>query len=255
MLFALVAAPRSGTHMLRRAVSALPGLTFHGEVLNPALAGEVAPPHPTIWTWGRQSGVNVGQRPQPTQVRAFIEGLRPAGGHASGVDLKYWTWTQQGSAVGEAALSQVDKVVHLVRRDLVRAVVSELLRKHRTHLAAHDARFHVGNLAAFDKAVLTRATEIRAFRRRMARATIPVHEVIYEDLLAADTGQGGAIADGPARALCAFLGRPMPDSGLLAGRGRENPRRLHDRVDNYPALLAHYDAALRPGLTRLGLLP
>ena len=115
------------------------------------------------------------------------------------------------------------RFVHLVRRDLLSAVVSFDIAQEcdRWHYYEGDAVKRRA-MRADTKELLTRLRErdadIERFRRRLRHLPVPVHEVVYEDLVAR--------RDEVLRDVTAFLGvpaatRPLRSESSARRRGEQ----------------------------------
>lgn len=121
------------------------------------------------------------------------------------------------------------RFVHLVRRDLLSAVVSFDIAQEcdRWHYYEGDAVKRRA-MRADTKELLTRLRErdadIERFRRRLRHLPVPVHEVVYEDLVAR--------RDEVLRDVTAFLGVPAATRPLRSELVRTTTGRTADLLEN-----------------------
>lgn len=262
-LVGLVASPRSGTHFLQSLLRDHPAVDFHSEVFS-SLARERARWHPAapeayFLQWSAQVKGETDLRDptlfRPVRVLEYLRDVRRrATAPVVGIDLKYWTWSwlsREGLAVVEL---EVDQWIHLVRRDLLRGVVSDLLRAARGSFphVAQGKPIAVRDLDAVALEVQRRAARIHWFRRFLEGR--PHVEVVYEDLFEDPAVGGQSVRPVQQARILDALGLRAPGRLLRSDEAKVNPADMRTRVTNYDALEAHMHAEVYPHLAAQGLL-
>ena len=168
--------------------------------------------------------------------RRYVRGLARAhpDARAVGFKLMYDQTRDHPGLLSTLALMRA-RFVHLVRRDSLSAIVSFDIAhaRDRWHYHLGDAvrRPRVrADTASLLRRLQERDDEIERFRRMLSRLPAPVHEVVYEDLVAQRDDVLGGLLD--------FLGAPAATRPLRSTLVRPVPGRTVDLVENRDAVQA-----------------
>lgn len=259
---ALVAAPRSGTHFLQSLLSDHPDVRFYSEVMHDRAKDPAAcdPDRPLafFFQWLRaehgHTHLSGSARKDAWWALQYLAALRA--GHTErvvGIDLKYWTWSSLPPLLTRTLESGVDGWIHLVRLDLLRAVVSDTLRQlHRDQPGLPPgARIRLPDAEEVLAAACQRGASVAAFRKHLAPKGAV--EVVYEHLFEDPRVGGPVVLPAQQARLLAALRLPAPGRPLRSGRTRDNPPDLSDVVENWEAVRAAVAPRLAAWLTDHGL--
>lgn len=231
--FVVLTQPRSGSNWLMDTLNRLEGVTAHDELLvdEPRQRTGLFPSHPL---YADLPPTRRGHRPS---VIGYIHRLYGAPGT---VGFKLMTaqlrrhWTLVPYFVARRA-----SVVHLVRRDVLGAVVSDAVARstQRWHVLAGEANQDAVRVELDPNEVVQRCVaRLRAFestRRYLRLLPLRHHEVAYEDLL----GDRRAFDD-----VCRFLHldppTEPPESGLVRSRTRPAAEAIANFDEVHAALAA-----------------
>ena len=230
--FVILTTQRSGSSWLVDLLDDHPALAVYGElfrVTDTTVSGHGATRVPNFEVMVGPSTFSTAPGLAPRRYR-YLRGLVRAHPRARAVGFKLmYDQTRDHPGLVLALTAVGARVVHLVRRDLLSAVVSfEIASEHdRWHYYEGDA-VERRRLRADTRELLTRLrerdAEIERFRRTLRRLPMPVHEVVYEDLVAR--------RDEVLRGVTDFLGVPASTRPLRSELVRPTAGRTADLLVN-----------------------
>jgi LPS sulfotransferase NodH len=162
--------------------------------------------------------------------RRYVRGLvraHPEAG-AVGFKLMYDQTRDHRGLLSTLALMRA-RFVHLIRRDSLSAIVSFDIAHSQDRWHHHaGGTVRLSGIRADTASLLTRLkqrdVEIDRFRRKLSRLAVPVHEVVYEDLVARRDAVLNGVVD--------FLGVSPPPRPLLSSLVRPASGRTVELVEN-----------------------
>ena len=235
-LLAIIAHGRTGTHHLRALLNTHPGVYCFSEILNPNLSNASF-----YAAWARAvaddpSAILVPHR-LPDLFRAFLDDLVARRAETViGVDVKI-------PQIGELpalypVLDEVDLLVHLVRRNTLRAVVSELIMLER--IRAGDPEVHRRHTPDPIRVRVDPADVLARLRYRTERdqwvAARYAHLGRRFRRLEYESIEHARDAPRAVAPILRDLGLRPADATFESHLARQNPFPLADLVDNLPDL-------------------
>lgn len=253
---ALIARQRSGTGFFSTVMNSHPSVFFYPEVF-------LGRDHDKIYSFYRF--YNSMLRKQPELI-AFREKARVISGFFNyiftqnaydnyrkvspelpskeltvvGLDIKHTDFKDEPSLIQHLVASGV-KVIYLVRRNILKAYISEVLNNRKKELNRKAHMYHVPppvkvQLPVGDdlmREIKVREADIEKFRN-IIRGSFQFMEIHYEDLVQCEVGQKGHFNPVELERIYNFLGLRHRPCDLHTSMKKINPIRLSDIVLNLP---------------------
>lgn len=155
-----------------------------------------------------------------------------------GLDIKYTDFKDEPSLFQHLLENRV-KVVHLVRRNVLKLYISELLNNRKKELNRKSHMNHVPPVVKVElpvgedlmREIRFREADIASFRK-VIRDQVTYMEVHYEDLVLCDSSQPGHFNRNELNRIYDFLGLSERPMDLQTKMKKINPARLSDLVIN-----------------------
>ncbi|MEL6475823.1 MAG: hypothetical protein AAFR17_00735 [Pseudomonadota bacterium] len=213
--FVILGAMRTGSNLLERMLTRLPGVVTHGEAFNPAFIGGPKREALPGWDLPRRDADPLGYL---AAMLAEGAGALPGFRHFNGHDPAVRAHVLADPACARIVLRR-DPVESYVSLKIARETDQWLLNTPRRRLVARIT-FDAPEFEAYRSALETYYTGLA---EGMAASGLSALEISYDDLLRPET----------LARLAAHLGQPRPEAAPDPGIYRQNPEPLCQKVANF----------------------